>query len=183
MNDLLLLATLLAGPTHGYALKRKIGLMTGQGDLHNNLVYPLLKRFVRLGWVGRKTAEGERGQTREIYSLAPKGKRELFGRLSVFPEKEAASRDAFLLRLGLFDAFDEQTRRGILEVREKWLANREGKLTNLEKGMTLGKWAGEAVGLLLSQVRAEKKWMGKIQKKALGRRAMKRDEGNRVSGR
>ena len=44
MNDLLLLAMLLEGPQHGYALKKKVPLITGHGEMHNNLVYPLLKR-------------------------------------------------------------------------------------------------------------------------------------------
>ena len=58
MNDLLMLAALLGGPKHGYALKKQAGLMTGQANLHNNLVYPLLRRFVARGWVTRKKVAG-----------------------------------------------------------------------------------------------------------------------------
>ena len=69
MSDLLVLATLLRGPTHGYALKEQIGMITGQGDLHNNLVYPLLRRFVAEGWVTRRTVNGERENARTLCTI------------------------------------------------------------------------------------------------------------------
>ena len=102
MTDLLLLASLLDGPQHGYALKKRLGTITGHGPLHNNVVYPLLKRFVAATWVSRRKAQGQRGQTRELYSLTPKGKQVLLSRLRDFSEKDAVSGDAFRLRIGLF---------------------------------------------------------------------------------
>jgi len=81
MNDLLLLATLLGGPQHGYALKKQVGLITGQREMHNNLVYPLLRGFGQNGWISKRTAAGQRGQTREVYALTTKGKQELLRRL------------------------------------------------------------------------------------------------------
>ena len=100
MNDLLLLATLLGGQQHGYALKKLVGTMTGHRAMHNNLVYPLLKRFVAAGWVSRRKAEGQRGQTRAVYSLTAKGKAVLLARLEEFTEKDRSSGDAFRLRTG-----------------------------------------------------------------------------------
>jgi DNA-binding PadR family transcriptional regulator len=61
MTDLILLALLLARPKHGYQLKREAGLLLGQEMLHNNLVYPLLRRFMKHRWVSRKTGPGQRG--------------------------------------------------------------------------------------------------------------------------
>src|ERR1700732_1000838 len=102
MNDLLLLAALLPGPQHGYALKKQVGLITGQRAMHNNLVYPLLRRFVENGWVSKRQSAGQRGQTREIYALTSKGKQELMRRLSDDAESEAASDNGFRLALGPF---------------------------------------------------------------------------------
>src|SRR5262249_3161399 len=102
MNDLLLLAALLAGPQHGYALKKQVGLFAGKRELHNNLVYPLLGRFVRHGWVSKRQAAGQRGQTRELYALTAKGKSELLRRLATCTEKEAGNEHEFHLRVGLF---------------------------------------------------------------------------------
>ena len=53
MNDLILMAALLEGPKHGWALKKLAGFLGGQNAMHNNLVYPLLKKFVAAGWVRR----------------------------------------------------------------------------------------------------------------------------------
>src|SRR5579863_9509880 len=114
MNDLLLLAALLPGPRHGYALKQQVGLLTGKAAMHNNLVYPLLRRFVENGWVRQRKAEGERGQTREVYTLTAKGKEELLRRLADYGGEEAASENGFRLRVGLFDSLNTETRQRIL---------------------------------------------------------------------
>jgi DNA-binding PadR family transcriptional regulator len=45
----MILALLLEAPQHGYALKKRAGLISGSADMHNNLVYPLLRRFVGKG--------------------------------------------------------------------------------------------------------------------------------------
>src|ERR1700751_4225095 len=116
MNDLLLLATLLGGPAHGYALKKRVGQITGQSDMHNNLVYPLLKRFVAAGWVSRKTVPGDRGQTRERYGFTP---------------KDARSAEAFQFRVGLFGFLDPTARERILQLRRAWLAKRAERFSNL----------------------------------------------------
>jgi DNA-binding PadR family transcriptional regulator len=166
VNDLLLLSTLLAGPRHGYALKKQIALVTGQGEMHNNLVYPLLKRFVSEGWVSRRQADGERGQIRELYTITAKGRQELHRRISDFSPKSAASAGAFVFRVGLFDILDAPKRSRILEEREKWLTHRVHKLATLGAAMDLGEWAGEVVAFLRAQALAEQKWIVKLRKKA-----------------
>src|ERR1700740_469510 len=110
MNDLLLLANLLGGPLHGYALKKQVALISGTPDMHNNLVYPLLRRFVGKGWVRQKRTPGERGQTRLVYSLTSAGRAELLRRLSDFEEGEAHSPEAFQVRVGLFGFLDPGVR-------------------------------------------------------------------------
>jgi DNA-binding PadR family transcriptional regulator len=164
MNDLLLLATLLGGPTHGYALKKQAGLIVGQAEMHNNLVYPLLRRFVDNGWVSKRAAAGKRGQTREVYELTPKGKRELLRRLSEFTEKEAGSEGEFNLRVGLFFALDRGSREQILRERERWLAAREERLANLTERIDVGVWGGKVVRFLRERVKAERKWIADLER-------------------
>ncbi len=166
MNDLLLLSTLLDGPKHGYALKKQIALITGHGEMHNNLVYPLLKRFVANGWVSRRETAGERGQTRELYALTAKGRTQIIQQLSDFPPKTASSAEAFALRIGLFDILDSSARTQILEAREKWLANRARILANLPTAISLGEWPKQVVSFLLVQAQTELKWIAKLKKKA-----------------
>ncbi len=167
MNDLLLLAMLFGGPTHGYALKKRAGWLTGQADLHNNLVYPLLGKFLKAGWIQQKASKGQRGQTRDIYSLTAKGKAELLRRLGEFSEKDAASENAFRMRVGMFFALDAGARARILRARDAYLEQREQRFVNLASTMELGTWGDEVTSFLRQQVRAERKWISRLKKKAI----------------
>jgi len=116
MNDLLMLAMMLDGPKYGYQLKREAGWIMGQ-ELHNNLVYPMLRRFLDDKWVSKKSVPGERGQTRQQYILTAEGRRKLFERLNAFSDGDAASEGAFHLRVGLFPALQPQARDATLQFR------------------------------------------------------------------
>src|SRR5579863_9383008 len=113
MNDLLILSMMLDGPKYGYQLKREAGLIMGQA-LHNNLVYPLLGRFLEEKWVSKKAVPGERGQTRQQYALTAEGRRRLFERLNAFDEADASSENAFHLRVGVFAGLKPASRESIL---------------------------------------------------------------------
>ena len=168
MNDLLLLANLLGGPKHGYALKKQVGLISGQSDMHNNLVYPLLRRFVERGWVNKRKGPGKRGQTREIYALTNKGRQELLRRLSQFTGKEVSAENGFHLRVGLFVVLDAEARSRILAARDEWLAAREQRLARISGALDTGPWGGEVVHFLRDQIRSERKWICRLKRK-LGR--------------
>ncbi|MGH9683284.1 MAG: PadR family transcriptional regulator [Candidatus Acidiferrales bacterium] len=167
MNDLLILATLLDGPQHGYALKKQAGFISGQPELHNNLVYPLLRRFVERGWVTRKETAGQRGQVRQMYSLTPPGRQELIRRLREFDGAEVRSPEGFRLRVGFFEALDPAARDQILEKRKSFLEARDGKFANLERDMDLGRYGGEVVRFLRWQIRAELAWIDRLRRIAL----------------
>src|ERR1700686_5108014 len=102
MNDLIILATLLAGPKHGYLLKREAGFIFGDAALHNNLIYPLLRRLTKEGWVTKKAVAGQLGQTRQQYAISPLGLRTLIERLTQFGEQDSGSFPSFITRVGLF---------------------------------------------------------------------------------
>src|SRR5215469_563395 len=140
MNDLLMLSTLLDGPMHGYALKKQAAFLSGGGEMHNNLVYPLLRRFVAKGWVSLKKAPGERGQTRVVYTLTRAGREELVCRLRDFGETDARSAEAFHLRVGLFEALDRAAREEIIAKRESYLSRFDERLATIEKNHVLGKF-------------------------------------------
>lgn len=164
MNDILLLAILLEGPQHGYALKRQAGLITGHADMHNNLVYPLLRRFVRARWVTQKKAAGERGQTRQVYSLTALGRQTLLARLCDFNEAAASSADQFRLRVGLFSVLDASSRAAILEKREAYLRQRAARFGPLESGMEIGRYGREVVGFIRRQMNAELHWIAQLRR-------------------
>ena len=166
MNDLLLLANLLAGPQHGYALKKQVSLFSGKREMHNNLVYPLLRRFVQNGWVSKRRAAGQRGQTRELYALTPKGKHELLRRLADFTEKEAHSETEFQLRVGLFTVLDAPARSRILAARNTWLTARDQRMSRITDGVDPGPWGSEVIHHLRQRIQAERKWIATLERKS-----------------
>jgi DNA-binding PadR family transcriptional regulator len=166
MNDLLLLALLLGGPKYGYQLKREAGWMMGQQALHNNIVYPLLRRFLEEGWVSKREVPGQRGQTRQQYALTDKGRRTLMERLNRFAEADAASEQAFRLRLGLFPFLESGVQERVFGLREKYLERRDGVLAALEGNMDLGKFGGEIVGYMRKQIGMEQEWIGHLRRLA-----------------
>jgi DNA-binding PadR family transcriptional regulator len=176
MTDLILLASLFAGPRHGYALKKQAGMLFADQPVHNNLVYPLLRRFTENGWVAHKAAKGLRGQTREVYSITAKGRAELLRRLAAFGEKEAASEAEFRLRVGLFALLEPAARLRILAERERRLAARDARCAHLEENVNLGEWGGEVVRFLRRQTRREREWIASLEAKAKrgGRRSGER---------
>ncbi len=165
MNDLLLLAALLPGPQHGYALKKQVGLITGQRAMHNNLVYPLLRRFVENSWVSKRQSAGQRGQTREIYALTSEGKQELLRRLADFPPNEVASENAFRFRVGLFGVLDPETRNHILVSRDQFLASREERLARISATVDAAPWGAEVVRFFRTQIRDERIWIASLARR------------------
>jgi DNA-binding PadR family transcriptional regulator len=169
MNDLILLAALMQGPQHGYALKKLAGFMAGHGDMHNNLVYPLLRRFVENSWVTKRITGGERGQKRDLYTLTSKGKLALLQRLSHFTEKESASENEFRVRVGLFPLLEPPAREAILSGRDRWLAGRQERLAGIQSAMAemnADAWGHSVVRFYLSQIRAERKWIAEMARRA-----------------
>src|SRR5215469_3972830 len=159
MSDLLMLAMLLPGPKYGYQLKREVRWMTGQGELHNNIVYPLLRRFLEEGWVNKKSVPGERGQTRQQYALTAEGRRVYFERINQFSADDASSEEAFFLRVGVFEALPAESREAILSAREGFLQRRDQRLDTLQENMELGKFGGEIVRHMRKQIQMEQEWL------------------------
>jgi PadR family transcriptional regulator, regulatory protein PadR len=88
--DALLLATLAAGPQHGYAVKE--ALRAGSGgrfDLPTGTVYPALHRLERAGLI-RGSWSVVNGRRRRSYALTPAGRRALSRERSSWQEFSAA---------------------------------------------------------------------------------------------
>ena len=158
-----MLSMMLGGPKYGYQLKREAGWIMGQA-MHNNLVYPSLRRFLQEGWVSKKAVPGERGQTRQQYALSAEGRRHLFERLGEFGDTEAASEDAFHLRVGLFPMLKSEVRENIVGRREAWLQARDQRLAALQAHMELGKFGGEIVRHMRKQVEMELEWIRHLRR-------------------
>ena len=76
--DLLILRTLLLGPTHGHAIAKAIEfksedvLQVEQGSL-----YPALHRLIERGWISVQEGTSENNRRAKFYRLTPKGRRQL----------------------------------------------------------------------------------------------------------
>lgn len=164
MTDLIILATLLPGPKHGYLLKRQAGVVLGQKELHSNLVYPLLRRFMTRKWVSKKSAPGERGQTRQLYSLTALGRKALISQLSTFTDQDAGVSNEFRFRVGMFQVIEPEARIRILDARERYLKSRIQKLTAIQQNFDLDRYSGEVTGRFLNDSQSELGWIEHLRR-------------------
>ncbi len=76
--DLLILRTLLLGPTHGHAIAKAIEfnsddvLQVEQGSL-----YPALHRLIKRGWISFEVGTSENNRQAKFYRLTVKGRQQL----------------------------------------------------------------------------------------------------------
>jgi DNA-binding PadR family transcriptional regulator len=154
---------LLPGPRHGYQLKREAGIVLSQGRLHNNQVYPLLRRFVDRRWVRRRTVPGQRGQTKHQYSLTPLGRKQLIDRLSTFTDQDARSAESFRFRVGMFWLLQPEARRRIMDARDSVLRARLAILTNVEASFELNRYAGEVTDRMRAEAKSELAWISHLR--------------------
>jgi len=76
--DLLILRTLILGPTHGHAIAKAIEfksddvLQVEQGSL-----YPALHRLIKRGWISSEEGTSENNRRAKYYRLTAKGRKQL----------------------------------------------------------------------------------------------------------
>jgi PadR family transcriptional regulator PadR len=88
--DGLLLASLEAGPRHGYAIMEVLRAGSGgQFDLPTGTIYPALRRLERAGLVLGTWSEVA-GRRRRVYELTPAGRRSLAAERGIWREFSAA---------------------------------------------------------------------------------------------
>jgi DNA-binding PadR family transcriptional regulator len=165
MNDLVLLTALLRGPAYGYALKKTAGLIFGSGAMHNNVIYPSLKKFVRNRWVVQASVPGDRGQQRKQYRITTAGRKYLHEQIGTFGGQEAADEGAFLLRVALFGILSKQKREAIIAARKAFLAARAGELSQLQEAVQPRSFGAVALNRVQNRVKDEMRWIHKIESK------------------
>lgn len=76
--DLLILRTLLAEPLHGWAIAKRIQMVSGEVlQVQQGSLYPALHRLEQQGWIRAKWAETETGRQAKFYSLTTAGRKQL----------------------------------------------------------------------------------------------------------
>lgn len=91
--DLLILRTLLAGPTHGHAVAKHIR-RTSEEVLHveTGSLYPALHRLEAKGWIAASWELSDKGKRARYYRLTPLGRKKLI--------KEQTKWEAFARAMG-----------------------------------------------------------------------------------
>jgi DNA-binding PadR family transcriptional regulator len=116
--EILILRRLRSGPAHGYELRKRVEETTGF-VLHNNSLYPALRRFEEAGAV-TKAAEPQEGRPpRLVYTLTEVGRELLHDMLAELPAEQAGDETEFLARLGQFSEINSAERAGILASRTR----------------------------------------------------------------
>ena len=116
--EILILRRLRGGPAHGYELRKRVEETTGF-VLHNNSLYPALRRFEEAGAV-MKAAEPQAGRpSRLVYTLTDVGRELLQDMLADLPDEQAGQPEEFLARLGQFSLLNSAERAGVLAARAR----------------------------------------------------------------
>jgi len=72
--DMIILAALAAGPTHGYAVIQEIRSRSrGAFDLPEGTIYPALHRLEKAGLLSSRWTESPTGRKRRVYALTRSG--------------------------------------------------------------------------------------------------------------
>src|SRR6201986_2963194 len=116
--EILILRRLRSGPAHGYELRKRVEETTGF-VLHNNSLYPALRRFEVAGAVTKAT-EPQEGRPRRLgYPLPEVGQALLHDMLAALPAEQAADETEFLARLGQFSEVNSAEPAGVLASRTR----------------------------------------------------------------
>ena len=165
--EILILRRLRGGPAHGYELRKRVEQTTGV-VLHNNSLYPALKRFEEAGAVTR-TAQTQPGRPpRLVYELTPVGHELLHDMLADLPPEQAADETEFLARLGQFSLLSSSERAVVLTARSRAV---HSQLAHLAVMRDLSRQHGEQWGTLvtaelIARHERELTWLAELTERA-----------------
>jgi transcriptional regulator len=76
--DLLILKTLAREPLHGWAIAKKIQLLSDEVlSVQQGSLYPALHRLENQGWITAEWKSSEHGRDAKVYEVTKEGRRQL----------------------------------------------------------------------------------------------------------
>src|SRR6516225_6911984 len=164
--EILILRRLRSGPAHGYELRKRVEQTTGV-VLHNNALYPALRRFEEAGAV-TKTAQPQEGgrPPRLVYTITGTGREMLHDLLADLPAAQAGDDAEFLARLGQFELLIPAERCAVLDARLAALSARAAHLAGLADASRSHPWGAVVVAELARRTAADRGWVARLR--ALG---------------
>jgi PadR family transcriptional regulator len=89
--DLLILRTLLFGPSHGHAIARQIRTMSEDVlQIETGSLYPALHRLEAQGWINAEWQLSDKGKRAKYYRLTRAGRKQLTAEQSKWEQLSAA---------------------------------------------------------------------------------------------
>jgi len=161
--EIVILRRLRAGPAHGYELRKRVEETTGF-VLHNNSLYPALKRFEEAGAV-TKTAEPQEGRPpRLVYTLTQVGDELLHDMLADLPAEQAGELPEFLARLGQFSLLNPAERAAVLASRTQAVQQQLTHYHTMHKLATDhgDPWGARATAELIRRHEQELAWLAEL---------------------
>ena len=161
--EIIILRRLHGGPCHGYELRKRVEETTGV-RLHNNSLYPALKRFEEAGAVTKTSEVSEGRPPRLVYTLTDTGRELLHDMLADLPPEQAADDTEFLARLGQFSLITPAERAVVLANRT---AGVRGRLAHLRamRDMALSRderWGALVTDELIRRDERELDWLANL---------------------
>ncbi|MBJ8054432.1 PadR family transcriptional regulator [Bacillus cereus] len=161
--DILLLAELIAGPKHGYEIKKNIQNRLGDNfELNHNMLYPTLRRFENMGAITKNVHKQVGKPNRNMYNITETGEEIFHEILREFPEKIATNNAEFLVRIALFEKLDYEARKEILTTRQNVL---QKQLTAIQSLDVVSSFITEVVKFTNSRIEHELHWITSLMKK------------------
>jgi len=111
------------GPKYGYEIKKYLEEITSTGIIiNNNMIYPMLDRFVKSNMVIKELHIQEGKPNRYIYYITEVGSDRFFELISDLPDKLASNLEEFLTRVSFFEYYvDKAAQEKIIDKRDKYL--------------------------------------------------------------
>jgi transcriptional regulator len=89
--DLLILRTLVFGPSHGHAIARHIRSVSADAlRIETGSLYPALHRLESQGWIAAEWQRSDKGKRAKFYRLTRSGRRQLVAERSKWDQLTAA---------------------------------------------------------------------------------------------
>lgn len=163
--ELLILRHLSSRPAHGYELRKRVEAVTGF-TLHNNSLYPALRRFEEAGAVLKSSHPQQGRPPKLVYELTDVGQELFHDMLAELPADQAGDDTEFLTRLGQFDFLAPAERLAVLDARDAALAERLGRLAALRERAAEQTWSGLVTAEIISRTEQERSWLRRLRERA-----------------
>jgi PadR family transcriptional regulator, regulatory protein PadR len=76
--DLLILKTIASEPCHGWAIAKRIQMLSGEVlSVGQGSLYPALHRLEQQGWIDAEWKDSDLGRSAKFYSLTRQGRKQL----------------------------------------------------------------------------------------------------------